>query len=83
MAASHYQDRIFGLGMTGSLDEAVWRIDVMHTELASADRSDAFNVVANLDRSWIWWGRNWYGLIEDSLSHQGLSDNVYPLGMTP
>ena len=65
MAARHYRDYVFGLGATGYLADAAWRMDATWTRRFGArGRSDFFSLVANLDYSWIWGGKNWYGLVE-------------------
>jgi hypothetical protein len=63
MAAHHYEDGVVGLGGRGYLADAAWRIDTTWT--FTQDRSEDFlSLTANLDYSWIWWQRNFYGFIE-------------------
>ena len=77
MAARHFEDLVFGAGAVGYLGQAAWRFDVTGTSLdrASRGRSSYLSAVANLDYSWVWLDKNWYGYIE--LYYNGLSDNDY------
>jgi hypothetical protein len=76
MAAEHYNDAVVGLGGTGYLGDAVWRLNSTWTFLDKDSRADDFlSLVANMDYSWVWWGKNTYGLIE--FYFNGLGDNRY------
>ncbi|MBN1141933.1 MAG: hypothetical protein JXB25_09105 [Deltaproteobacteria bacterium] len=76
MAARHYEDVILGIGNVGYLGRAAWRLDVTWT-IPDADtgESDYLALVANLDTSWVWLDRNWYGLLE--FYYNGLGDDDY------
>ena len=73
----HYKDFIVGAGAVGYMGGAAWRFDMTGTFLdkPSRGRSAYVSAVANMDYSWIWLDRNWYGYIE--LYYNGLSDNDY------
>jgi hypothetical protein len=73
MAAEHYEDAVFGLGSTGYLGDAAWRLDGTWISLNADD--GYLSVVANMDYSWIWGENNWYGFLEFYLN--GLSHNRY------
>lgn len=61
LAAHHHGDPVAGAGASGFLGGALWRLDAVW----SRDEGDDFvTAVANLDRSWSWWGRNAYGFVE-------------------
>ncbi len=77
MAARHYEDIITGIGTCGNLKDAAFRLDVTGTFLdeVSQGRSFYLSAVANLDYSWIWQGKNWYGYVE--IYYNGLSRNDY------
>jgi hypothetical protein len=66
MAAHHYEDFVVGGGSRGYLGYAAWRIDATYTFLNRPDspRSGYLSMVANLDYSWIWGGKNFYGFVE-------------------
>lgn len=65
MAASHYKDEVIGFGCAGFLRDAVWRIDATYTFLDDSSNGKGFlSVDANMDTSWIWGSKNFYGLIE-------------------
>jgi hypothetical protein len=77
MAAKHYEDAIFGLGGMGYLGGAAWRIDGIWTILNDQQGKDYyFSLVANMDYSWAWWGKNFYGFIE--FFYGGLGESDYP-----
>ncbi|MBI9084480.1 MAG: hypothetical protein JEZ11_12845 [Desulfobacterales bacterium] len=65
MVSRHYRDYVFGLGAAGYLADAAWRMDATWTRrFGVGGRSEFFSLVANLDYSWTWGGKNWYGLME-------------------
>jgi len=78
LAARHYEDRVLGLGLSGTLGTAAWRFDLTWTDLDhDGSQGDFFSAVANLDRSWVWQGKNWYGLVElffSGVGESGLTD---------
>jgi hypothetical protein len=77
MAAKHYEDAVFGIGSTGYLGGAAWRIDGIWTILNDTRGKDYyFSLVANMDYSWVWWGKNFYGFVE--FFYSGIGDNNYP-----
>ncbi len=75
MAAQHYGDQVVGAGAIGYLGDAAWRINATWTFTDGAD-SGYLSLVANLDYSWSWWGKNFYGWIE--LYFNGLGRSDYP-----
>jgi hypothetical protein len=64
VAAKNFGDKIIAGGANGQLGGAVWRADVLWTFPRDGNQSTYLSGVANLDYSWVWWGRNWYGYIE-------------------
>ncbi len=74
MAAQHYDDQVVGAGAVGYLGDAAWRLNATWTFTDGAD-SGYLSLVANLDYSWSWWGKNCYGWIE--LYFNGLGRNDY------
>ena len=77
MAAKHYEDGVVGLGLRGHAGETAWRVDATWTFLRRPDRNrnGYLSLTANVDYSWIWWDKNWYGYLE--FAYIGLSDNDY------
>ncbi len=76
MAAEHYTDEVAGLGLSGYLGNAAWRVDATRSFLnPDAHRSGFWNLTANIDYSWTWWGKNWYGFLE--YYHSGLGTRRY------
>lgn len=73
----HYRDYIVGAGAVGYLGNAAWRLDTTATFLhtPSRGRSAYLSAIANMDYSWMWLDRNWYGYVE--LYYNGLSDADY------
>jgi hypothetical protein len=65
MGAKHYEDFVAGVGSTGYLFDSAWRMDMTWTFLDGDSDGDGFlSLVANMDYSWIWTGKNFYGFIE-------------------
>jgi len=78
MASRHYKDFVLGLGSRGYLREAAWRLDATWTVLddpAHGSPGSYLSLVANMDYSWMWGGKNFYGLVEFYCN--GLGDNDY------
>lgn len=76
MAARHFDDTIGGLGASGYMGEAAWRINTVYTHLSSDRReNDFFQVVANLDYAWMWGSKNIYGLLEFYYNGLGRCDD--------
>jgi hypothetical protein len=75
MAAEHFEDEIIGLGSSGYLGDAAWRLDATWTFLQDDDEQDGFlSVVANMDYAWVWWRRNFYGFVEFYFNGLGNED---------
>jgi hypothetical protein len=75
MVAKHYEDAVFGIGSTGYLGGAAWRVDGIWTILNDTRGKDYyFSLVANMDYSWAWWGKNFYGFVEFFYSGIGEAD---------
>jgi len=76
MAAKHYGDVVTGLGSCGYLLDAAWRLDGVWTFLNRDEGADGYlALVANIDYSWVWWDKNFYGFLE--FYYNGLCDNHY------
>jgi len=76
MGGSHYEDYVVGLGSTGYFKDAAWRMDATWTFLEEESASDDFlSFVANMDYSWVWWQRNFYGFLE--FYYNGLGEDDY------
>lgn len=76
MAMANYEDAVLGLGSRGYLGSAAWRWDATWTFVDAGLRKSGFlSAVANLDYSWVWWGKNVYGLLE--FYYSGLGDDDY------
>ena len=75
MIAKHYEDAVFGIGSTGYLGGAAWRVDGIGTILNDRRGKDYyFSLVANMDYSWVWWKKNCYGFVEFFYSGIGETD---------
>ena len=81
MLAKHYQDQVAGLGLSGYLKNAAWRLDSTWTFLDKDSQKDGFlSLVANIDYSWTWWEKNFYGFVE--FYHNGLGTSDYKQAVT-
>ncbi len=73
LAARHYDENMIGLGMVRNAGGAVWRLDVLRMDLTGRDAE--YSLVTNLDYSWVWGGRNFYGYVEYFRSGVGEQDS--------
>jgi hypothetical protein len=65
MAAWHYDEGVVGMGGSGYMGNAVWRINTTYTHLSEEKQKEGFfQLVANADYAWMWGGKNVYGLVE-------------------
>ena len=75
MAAHNYDDNVIGVGTRGYVGEAAWRLDATYTFVdRDTDVDDYLSLMANVDMSWVWWGRNWYGVLEGFYNGLGSDD---------
>ncbi len=75
MGGHHYEDEVIGIGSVGYLSEAAWRFDAVYTFLnPKSDNNDYLSLVANMDYSWTWWNKNFYGFIEFYYNGLGKDD---------
>jgi len=77
--AAHYNDHVTGLSLSGFLGSAAWRSDLLWTHTDSPSESGYASAVVNLDYSWVWDRKNWYGFIEFFYSGIGEQDLVQAL----
>ncbi len=62
LGAHHFGENLLGAGWVQNVGGAVWRTDVVVTELEMGGH--ATSAVTNADYSWTAFGRNWYGYVE-------------------
>ncbi len=74
MAAKHYEEEVLGFGATGYLGSAAWRTSLTTAFLPEGNGAH-FTWDANLDYSWVWKDKNFYGVIE--LYYNGLGESDY------
>ena len=75
MGGHHFEDGVIGIGMVGYLGDAAWRLDSTWTFLDEDNSNDDFlSLVVNMDYSWTWWNRNFYGFIEYYYNGLGKDD---------
>jgi hypothetical protein len=75
LGARHFDENLVGFGLARSVGGAVWRLDGLYVDV-NHTRSDAWSIVTNLDYSWIWGGRNYYGYVEYFRNGLGESDRA-------
>jgi hypothetical protein len=76
MTSKHYEDIVTGLGLVRTVKNAVLRSDVIYTFAGGDMEEDFLSFIINMDYSWIWFKKNFYGLIEYHYSGIGI-DNDY------
>ena len=75
MTGVHYKDWVAGFGLVGYAGGAAWRLDATYTWLDDKRQHNGYaSVCANLDYSWVWWGKNFYGWIEYYYTGLGTDD---------
>ena len=77
MTAKNYDDFVGGLGTTGYLGGAAWRLDATWTwvgERREGGKDNYLSLAANMDYSWVWSGKNFYGFIEYYYNGLGTDD---------
>ncbi|HKL01261.1 MAG TPA: hypothetical protein VJ943_13490 [Desulfotignum sp.] len=80
MAAKHYADYTLGLGVSGYLKSAAWRMDAVYTFLSANENKNGFlTCTANMDYSWVWATKNMYGLVELYYNSLGEDDSASAL----
>ncbi len=73
LTSKNYEDYVIGAGSRGYLGNTAWRLDATWTFLDDGDDYQA--LVANMDYSWVWFKKNFYGFIE--YYYNGLGRNNY------
>ena len=81
LVARHYDQTLLGVGGTRSIGGAVWRLDVLHTDIAGRD--GVWSLVTNLDYSWTLFGKNVYSFVEYFRNGFGVYRVADYLGMDP
>jgi hypothetical protein len=70
-AGKNYENSVLGLGGTGYIGDAAWRADLVWTLLPPESHRNGYGAfVVNIDYSWVWKEKNFYGYLE--LYHNGL-----------
>jgi len=77
LVARDYLDTVIGLGASGSIGEAVWRLDLVPVRLDSGGARTSF--VVNFEHAWQWRGRNVSGFVEYFRNGFGQSQRDYAL----
>jgi len=72
MGAKNYDNYVIGIGSTGYLGDTAWRLDGTWT--FQQNSRDYLSLVANMDYSWTWFEKNFYGFIEYYFNGLGNDD---------
>ena len=62
LAARHFDENIFGFGISKNVLEALWRLDISATRLQEG--GTAVSLITKMDYSWVWFEKNFYGYLE-------------------
>ena len=81
LVARHYDQTLLGVGGTRSIGGAVWRLDVLHTDIPGRD--GVWSLVTNLDYSWTLFGKNLYSFVEYFRNGFGVYAQAGYVGMDP
>lgn len=74
MVAKHYNDDLAGIGFVGTVGNAVLRSDLIYSFVDHDIRDDFFSFIVNIDYSWVWFKKNFYGLVEYYYSGLGADE---------
>ena len=77
MLAKDYQDTVLGLGLYGSIYDAIWRLDLVPTFTDDDHRHTSF--ILNVDTAWQWQQKNINGFIEYYRNGFGINPSPYTL----
>ena len=75
MAAGHYEDIVFGIGYMTPAGSAMLRGDVIYSHAGGDMENNLLNIVMNIDYSWVWFKKNFYGCMEYYYSSLGAGDD--------
>lgn len=81
LAARHYDQTLLGVGMVRSIGGAVWRWDILHTDIPGRDA--VWSQLSNLDYSWALFGKNVYSFVEYFRNGLGVYRDSDYLAMDP
>lgn len=81
LAARHYDQNLLGVGMLRNIGGAVWRWDILHTDIPGRDA--VWSQVINLDYSWTLFGKNVYSFVEYFRNGLGVYRDFDYLAMDP
>ncbi len=62
LAARHFDENVFGFGLSKDILGAIWRFDISATRLKKGGTT--VSLISNMDYSWVWFEKNFYGYIE-------------------
>jgi len=82
MGAWHYDEPVLGASAAGLLGAAAWRVDGTWVRVRPpgfATTKDYVALVANVQYSWVWGGRNVFGFLEYHHNDLGHADNLAAL----
>lgn len=77
LVARDYLDTVVGLGLSGALGDAVWRLDLVPVKLDTGGTRTS--LVVNMEHAWQWRSRNVDGFVEYFRNGFGRTDRGYAL----
>lgn len=76
LLAENHDNAVIGVGAVGYAGSAAWRVDAVWTALPAESPSGGYlSGAANVDVSWTWWDKNFYGFLE--MYYNGLGETDY------
>jgi len=77
MVAKHFNDMLTGVGCVRTLGNAVLRADLLYNFVDNDNktRDNFFNLVVNIDYSWVLLNKNFYGFVE--YYYSGIGTDTY------
>jgi hypothetical protein len=74
LLAEHFDDRSFGLGGVANAGGAIWRSDLVVTEV---DNDSVISGMINFSYSWVAWNKNFSGIVEFYRNGFGIDNGDY------
>lgn len=81
LAARHYDQNLLGVGVVRSIGGAIWRWDILHTDIQGRDA--VWSQLTNVDYSWTLFGKNIYSFVEYFRNGFGIHRDFEYLAMDP
>ncbi len=81
--AEHYQSTLTGIGCIVNIGDTVVRSDIIYGFAHDKKENDSLSAILNIDYSWVWFEKNFYGFIEYYHSRKNYLSSGMKMEITP